>query len=360
MEENQIILAKKGEAWREMGLAIHQTEQNLGLMAQSSLMKWTEPTGPEDISMAEAVLAEIKRDYIAIQNERKVITNNFRAVTDRLMAPEKSLEAPIKSYETTIIGIKKADEVRKAKENAKIQEKKTLIEYVINETAKLDDKFKTFISGKVKIAYEFALGEGNITFAGKDAYLKKIMTKVTVNDFLNSIKAPALVYVTKDEFNEIIAEHCVLEATPEQYVGLFQSELTKRFSDYAIAVNNKQHALELSKNEAIAKAKEQADELKNKQAASALATMAVETPVVQQDFKDLKKPWRIAMEENPENAIKILGAVVANWEKARYKIGVKKWFQFSVANAIVCLEKLKNEDIAFQPNGIIFEQYDKL
>lgn len=358
MNELQII-EQKGEAWRTMGKAIHNTEMQLQSMAQATLLKTTNPETVEDVVMAEMVLADMKKDATMIQFERKKITSKFDEVSARLMQPEKSLIEPIAKLQNQIIAIKKSDEVRVAKEQAKIQEKKFLTEFVVKETAQLDSKFKTFIADKVKTAYEFALGKGDIKFENVDGYIAKVLARITIADFTNTIKPPSLIYITVDEFNSILADHCNLETTPEDYVKLFETDLCARFSDYSIAVNNKQQALEIAEKEAADKALKQKEELSNKEAAASLASLSVSS-VVSQEFKPLKQAWEISMEENPENAIKILAAVVGNWAKASARIGVKKWFQFSVQNAITCLEKLKNEDETFAPQGIVFKTYDKL
>lgn len=342
--------------WGNMGVAVHQTEMQLQVQAQAIILALsTPPTEPSQVAEAESKYKALRADAVKLQNDRKEITSKIDAVTARLMEPEKSLTPAFLAYSEAIIKIKKAEEARVAASMAIEDEKKAVREYISNGVAILEAKFKNMIAEKVGAAYAYALGEGNISPEALDLYLVKCAAKLTAKDFPGQVTPLPIKHITQEEYLSI--EKSLVR--PIDWLALYGEELKSRFKDYTIAFSNKEAALRIAKEEAEAKAKADADELLNKQAAAKLEAVS-ESVTVSTDLKALKKVYKIQMEETPENAIRILSSVVANWKQCAPKIRVKKWFQFSVSNAIVALEGMKNEDNAFAPNGITFIETDKL
>jgi hypothetical protein len=79
----------------------------------------------------------------------------------------------------------------------------------------------------------------------------------------------------------------------------------------------------------------------------------IQVPNFELDILDL-------LVETFENAMLLIASFLANKEKAKEKTTTKKWFSFSASNCISALEKLKNEDNNFAPNGVKFKEVDKL
>lgn len=355
-EEIATIEETKRKQWGIMGVAVYRSELQLQAQAQNIILALSPlPTKPEEINEAEAKYKTLRADAVKLQNDRKEVTSKFDAVTARLMEPEKSLAPAFLAYSEAIIKIKKAEEARVSASMVIEDEKKAVREYLSNEMAKLEAKFKALIAEKVVAAYAYALGEGNIAPEALDLYLVKCTAKLSAKDFPGQVKPMAVKHISQEEYVSIEREL----VRPTNWLQLYGEELNSRFKDYTIAFANKEQALRIAKEEADAKAKLDAEELLNKQAAAKLEAVA-QSVTVSTDLKALKKVFKIQMEETPENAIRILSSVVANWKQCAPKIRVKKWFQFSVANAIVALEGMKNEDNAFAPTGIIFIETDKL
>lgn len=351
------IVQQKRNAWANLGESIYKSDLKLQARAQQIIQKLAVvPANAEELAEAEATLKEAKATQKSIEADRKLITKPVDERLSQLMLAEKSLSEPITAYANAIIEVKKAEEERLAKERAKAEELKRAKEYVASKNAEYDARFKSFISERISIAYNHALGEGNVTPDKVEGYLKQISGRIDSSSFMAPIDRKGFQFLSEEEFLEILKEHPL---NTEDYVKMWLTDLYQRFGDYEIAYNNKQQALEIAAKEEAERQRKIEEEKANKEAAAKLEAMAV-TPTVSASFKELKKVYKIQMDETPENAIKILSAVVANWALCSQKIGVKKWFQFSVANAIVALEKVKNEDNKFQPAGIAFVETDKL
>lgn len=356
---DQEVLAKKRNAWANMGEAIYTGELALQARAQAKLIGITLPTKIDEVPQAESLLKELKGEMNSIQEERKKITSKLDEVTARLMLPEKSMQEPIKSLEAEIIKVKKADAEDRAKKQAKENELKECKEFLITTLANLDAQYKRMITEKVSKAYEYALGEGNIQLDGLDAFTQKAAAKFTEKDFTPVAPTRRLINVTNEEYSALVSEHFTVDAN--SYVLAYIVELEKKFSDYAVALNNKEHAIARAKQEEEAKIAAIAEEKANKEIAAQLEAASTDLnvsygPVV----KDLKEAYEVDMPETVESVIKIMAAFTANLSLCLPKLRVTKWMAFTATQAAGALAKVKNDDNAFSPSGITFKKVDKL
>lgn len=356
-EDNEVE-AKKRSAWGTLGVAVHKSEMQLQAQAQDLILKVSKlPTKPDEVAEAEATYKECRSLAVVLQNDRKNITSKFDDVSARLMAPEKSLVEPFLKLSTAIIEVKKADEARVKSLNAKAEEEKTVRKYILDAIATIESAHRTKISQRAQDAYANALGAANIAPAAIADYILRCKAGLKEEHFGFVIPVPALKLLSSDEYGTILFS--IAMPTPTEYRKLWFEELDKKFFDYTIAYANKEQAIALSKKEAEAAAAAEVENLENQKAASTLEAVAT-TAVVSTEMKALKKVFKIKMDETPENAILIIHVVVKNWVKTKDKIRVKKWFKFSVENAIVALEAVKNEDNEFNATGITFVEESKL
>lgn len=356
-EEQKAIASQKGAAWQKFGITLSTSEFQLQAKAQQSILKIKMPQNIKDVPEAESLLKEIKQNQKAIETDRKALTTKLDEVTSRLMLSEKSLIDPIKNLETKIIEIKKEEEKRLQLENKKIDEKKSLKERLINIVNEHNLTCLNKIQEIVFKAYNYALGEGNIGLKELPEYIVKCENRLKASDFTLELKPMAISLVSELEYLEIVKETVNIGT---DYIEIYKEELKKKFSDYDVAVNNKEQAIKLAKEKEIEERKKQEEEKINKDIAAKLESMAIMPDLFTQETKALKKVYKVKMEESPENAIRILSATISNWDKCSSKIGVKKWFQLSVTNCIVALEKIKNEDNTLSITGIVFEEESKL
>lgn len=356
---DQEVLAKKRNSWANMGEAIYTGELALQARAQAKLLTLTLPAKIEEVPQAEALLKELKGEMGAIQEERKKITSKLDEVTARLMQPEKSMQEPIKSLEAEIIKVKKADAEQRAKKQAKDNELRECKEFLISSLARVDADYKRMISDKVAKAYEYALGEGNIQMDGLESFTQKAAAKFTENDFTPAAPERRLTYVTTEEYAALAAEHFLIDAN--SYLLAYVVELEKKFSDYEVALNNKEQAIALAKQQQANQLAAIAEEQTNKEVAAQMDAVSVDlTPSYGPVVKDLKEAFEVDMPETVESVIKIMSAFTANLQLCMPKLRVTKWMAFTPAQAAGALAKVKNDDNNFSPSGITFKKVDKL
>lgn len=356
---DQEVLQKKRNAWANMGEAIYTSELTLQARAQEKILGVVLPTKIEEVPAAEAMLKELKGEMNKIQEDRKTITSKLDDVTARLMQPEKSMLEPLKSLETEIIKIKKADAEERAKKLAKETELKECKEFLISSLARIDADYKCRITERVAKAYEYALGEGDVQMAGLDEFTQKAAAKFTEKDFTPAIPQRRLVHVTPDEYAAIARDHFVVDAN--SYVLSYVVELEKKFSDYDVALNNREQAIAKAKQEEEANLAAIAQEQANKEVAAQMESISMDLPVTYGPVvKDLKEAYEVDMPETVESVIKIMAAFTANLQLCLPKLRVTKWMAFTPAQAAGALAKVKNDDNAFAPTGITFKKVDKL
>lgn len=354
--ENEIAESKR-EAWGSLGVSIYQQEQNLIKSASEAVSRLKTPTSIEEVPQAEVILKNVKAEANRIQEERKEITSRFDSVTARLMQPEKSLITPIADYSNAIIKLKqdyeKSQLVVKEKQNEIIKVK----EYLLNEVNSFDAISKSKIQAYITQCYAYCLGAGNISTVGMlDEAMVKMKSKFTPQDFIYNPATPNFVkHISEQEYAELVMEIDI----PVNYVELFLSELTTQFANYELDYQQKESALAIQKAEAEAKQKAIEKEQKNKNVLAKLEAQAVpalpETPI-----KELKKSYQLDLEENMDNAWRILGAFIATRTKCEAKLRIKNAFNLSVGNMAKALESCKNDDNRFDCNGLIWKEISKL
>ncbi len=352
----QEVILKKRAAWSDLGESIHFVELALQKEALDLIALLIPPTNIKEVPQAEATLKLVKAGAQKLQDKRKEGTSRFDSITSRLMLPEKSTIEPINAYAGAIIMLKSAYEKEQAVVVNKAKEVVRIKEALLNQVNTFDANCKTTIAKLISDAYEYALGAGAVgTVEALIAYLKKVSAKITTAKFVFAPVKPSMQYLNEKEYAELVEGLSI----PTDYVALFAQDLKAQFSDYETAFHNKEIALANQKKEAAEKAEAIADELANKNIAAKLDAISVPALPVS-DVKALKKSYVIDMPETMENAMKILGAFIANYAACSAKLRITKAYNFSVGNAMKSLESLRNEDNAFTVEGIVWKELSKL
>jgi hypothetical protein len=352
------IIEKKRSSWGAMGIKIHQQELELQVRAQDALRKLEVlPTTIDDVPVAEAALKEVGILKRQIETDRKAITSKFDPVFERLMAPEKSFAVPMAAYVAAIIAIKKEEERKAQERKNKADELARIRQALITTQAHYDAEFKTIIAEKVMQAFAKAL-ESNKKPEEKQDYMDRVCFRVKESDFLIETPNVQLQYATHQEFNQILNEIWKINAA--DYVSMFAIELEKKFSDYSVAYLNKQQALQLAKEEQQRRLQEIAQQKQQTELSVHLDAVSTDL-TVETGLKALKKAYEVDMPETFDSVMKIFSAFMANKQKCLEKVNIKKWFvSFNADSAAKALAKVKSDDNAFAPLGIIWKEVDKL
>jgi hypothetical protein len=144
-------------------------------------------------------------------------------------------------------------------------------------------------------------------------------------------------------------------------LAAFGTDLSKQFSDYAVALTNKNEAIQKAQAEEASK-KAKAEEEKRNADTAAKITAQSQALVPEQTVvtKNLKRGYEVDMPETVESAVAIMGAFVANIDKCMPHLRVAKWMSLTVKQMANPLGKVKSEDNQFQPVGIVFKETEKL
>jgi hypothetical protein len=353
------IIEKKRSSWALMGEKIYKQELELQVRAQDALRKLEVlPATIDDVPAAETALKEVGILKRQIETDRKSITSKFDPVFERLMAPEKSFAVPMAAYVAAIIAIKKEEERKAQERKNKTDELARIRQALITTQAHYDAEFKTIIAEKVMQAFAKAL-ESNKKPEEKQDYMDRVCFRVKESDFLIETPNVQLQYATHQEFNKILNE--VWKIKPADYVALFATELEKKFSDYSVAYLNKQQALQLAKEEQERRLQEIAQQKQQTEIAATLDSVSTDMSIEPSGLKALKKAYEVDMPETFDSVMKIFSAFMANKQKCLEKVNIKKWFvSFNADSAAKALAKVKSDDNAFAPLGIIWKEVDKL
>lgn len=355
--EELSLIEKKGLSWKDFGESAAKVELQLIQDAEAAIKRISKlPEKIEDISVAEATLKNVNSEYLRIEENRSVVTKKFTAISDRFMLPSKSIQPHIIAFRNKIIEIKTAHEKEQKAVEDKAKEIVFVKEYLANQVNNFDAECKTKIANLIASAYKHALGEGEISTVDKlTVYLVKVKARLAIKDFIYNPVMPKLVHVNEEEYAGLLENIEI----PTDYVKMFHDDIDKQFSDYQTAWHNKEQALINQRKEAAEKEKAIAEELTNKQIAAKLEASAV--PIVDKpEVKALKKTFAIDMEDNKENAMKIMAAFIANFTTCCEHIRLKHWFNISPTNMISALQKIKNDDNAFEVTGIVWKEVSKL
>ena len=362
MSQELAIVQQKQTAWSNYAVKLHNGEQSLQLTASEQVNKLSKlPTSIDQVPAAEETLKAAKVTRKALNTTRIELVGPMTAVLERLMLPEKSLDAPIQTMEASIIAIKKAEEQRKAQVQLKINEAKEIELHIQNKLAKYDADCKNYIETTCQKAYEYALGEGNITAKDHESYIEKVIeSRGSVQKFAELMPRDTFEpkYHSFEEKAAIVEKFKPTEFNV--FADMFKACIISKFINYDLAVQNKEVALARAQREAD----EQRQQIEREKAtAEAMASISANATPLEIDAtptKALKQSFEVDMEENFENAMLILAAFTANVAKCKDKTTTKKWFGFSADSAAKALAKVKSDDNAFAPQGIKFKVVDKL
>ncbi len=356
--QDQAVLEQKRTAWGQMGVAVHQTEMQLQVEAQSYLIPLEVlPTAIAEIQSAEEKLVAAKKGLTAITNRRKEVTTQFDAVTARLMAPEKSFAEPIKIYTDAIIKLKKEDEANKAKLRNIEDEKNRCRTFFQDNKIAIELQLENKLTELVAKCYSHAL-ETNVSVENIKVYLDEVTKKLTVNSFAFKDVLFANNYISVDDVAQIKKEVFIINQ--ESYVARFADLIDAKFSDYEIAFNNKAEALaQAQKADEAAKA-QAATAAQHQTMANKIESASFVPNVAPSDTKALKHGYIVDMDETVESVLIIMAAFSANINLCLPFLKVNKWFSFTAQQAATALGKVKCADNSFQPAGINFKQIEKL
>lgn len=356
-QEQTQVIAQKREAWAQMGEAVYRSELTLQIQAQAALTDIVLPSKIEDVPAAEDRLKNIKSSQAAITNNRKTITSKFDDVTARLMVPEKSFAEPIKMLSDAIINVKRDYEVEQSKKRARFDEIKRCQDHYTNEKIRIETELASKVNALVTRCYEHALNS-NVSITDLSAYLKNAKESVKVDHFPAQVRTFTPVILTPEECQAV----CQDKATIDQhyFVALFSRDVDAKFSDYAVAIANKEMALQQAAEEEKRKADQLAQQQQQQQVAAKLESAATPSSVEPVITKALKQSFEVDMPETVESVLAVMGAFSANIHLCMPKLKVTKWWAFTPAQAAAALGKVKCDDNNFAPVGITFKVVEKL
>jgi len=355
---NEQELATRAEQFKQFYGILYRTEIAISNRALQAVGGISFPETKEQLPEAEAALKSLQAVKTEIQAERKTITTKLDGLVSRLMQPEKSLEEPVKQLESAIIKVKKVIEAEEATKRAKEEERKRMIETIKNAAAQAESNFKTIILNKVNAAYIKAL-EDNIQVQSIDKYIDDVCNTITDSSFPLPKFNKAALYFSAEEVDALVSEHFNLDRS--DYVALFAIELTNKFSDYEVAINNKEEAAKIAEQERLEEAAKIEAATQNAKMANKLESVAAAMPETPNLFtKALKKSYEVDMSEDVQSALVIMAAFSANLDLCLPKLKINKWFSFTPTQAANALAKVKCDDNNFAPTGIIFKEIDKL
>src|SRR5574343_73183 len=341
------VVLKKRQNWADMGQLVHQTEQTLQSDSLVLLSLLVAPTKTDELLSAESTLKEVNKGLTELEAKRKERTSVLDAICTRLMNPEKVVKAEIEKFKAAIVSVKKLKAVEDAKIKAAADELSAARAFYTDEVLKLDSAYKKKCADNVLLAYNYALGDGNITM---DAFTPTPVPFISLHG-----QAGQIAIIASNLYDSMRA--------PVVYLNDYYTSIDMRFEFYNVAVNNKQAAQQQA---AQAKAKADADAaeaLKNAQVAATLENVAVlHTPesAAKPEVKALKQVYELDMPDNETSALAIISAFVGNFAACRDHVRVKSFRNLSVEQMGAALCALKNKDNAFSVNLITFKVTDKL
>lgn len=356
-QSQEEAIATRREGWGKIGVGIYLGGLDLQVKAQDLILKIKYPTRVEELPNAEALLKEIKAGQNSVITDRKQLTGKLDAVVTKLMDPEKSLNDPIANLSNAIIKLKQDYEKIQQVKVQKELEIKTIKERIKEFLATKDFEFRSDISTKITLAYEYAL-TNDIKPEALATYLDKVRTRVGVMDFTCEKPDFKLKLVDVTEMDLIMQDTFLLN--PHAYVSIFQKALAEKFSDYEVAYKKKAEALELSRKAEEDKQAQLKKDLEEKELANKLEATATPLMEVGPEVKALKKVYEVNMPNTYENMRAVIGAFFGNEVQCKAKLKVKEWFSFTPAQMASALAKVKNDDNSFEPKGIIWKEVSKL
>lgn len=351
------IVEQKRTAWGKMGVGVYNAEIALQLRAQQINATLVIPTDVKDIATAEETLKAANRDKLLLEEDRKKITGKLNDVINRLMLPEKSIAPKIAEFSTGLLKLKKRAQEEEKTNQQKTQELKQVAEKVRVYIAEVNASFLKEMAKLISDSYKHALA--NIPPENIDEYITKVKARITEKKY--TIPPPKInaVHNTQADVDVEITKAFTPKPATE-YIEGFAIDIKNKYSDYKLAWENKDQALELNEQESVQN-NEAIEQEKQQDVVSANVQAMAATPSVGWSSKPPKEVYRLAMDETFEHANIICMAFIANSNKCREKLQITKWLTgFGVKQMIGALEKIKNEDEKFNFNGLIWKKEDKL
>lgn len=365
MSENQVQTTQQTEqeksaVWGRMGVAIWKSELSLQATTQAIIAKLgTAPKEPKDLPAAEERLKIAKQEAAAQSESRLTVTKKLDAVISRMIKPEKDTQAAITEFTQEVIKVKKKKAEDDRLEEQKKEELKQITIKVKSYIANTNAAYLKEQNELLAVSYTHALEK--VAPEALPAYLQKVKARITVAKRTMPPPVFAPVYNTKED----IEAHIVSVFNPmsaQEYVDGFAADVDFKYSDYELAWNNKEQAAEINK-ETAAEISLAIDQQQNIDVAVAgFQGMSVGSPNVSVDTKPLKEEYKISMDETLASAKIIISAYMANAQKCDPNLGrVTKWLDgFGVKQMISALEKVKNNDNAFEFTGLKWKTVEKL
>lgn len=360
--EQLAAIEKKKTAWSNFGLALHQKETEWQLKASAALNRLKVPVNLEEVPECEKILAEVKREFKEIADDRLKLTSRLDEVKKRCIAPEQLGGPAYAPVEKAIISLKSEHERRQREQQQKEQAKQNLILQLKNSVAEQLAGFRKMMVDELNQIYKMAFAQ-DVKPADISKWMFTYKTRFNENHFQPT---PADVAVTMstllslNDFNEAKREHYIIDQSA--LVTEWQNALTEKFSDYEVAYNNREAAIERADQETIQATHQIETNKVNEQIAASVE--AVSTPLTMEvvvPVKELKRSFEVEMQENWDSAAVVVAAFWANFAKIRPMLGrVSKPSAFNIGQMANYLGKLKTEDNAFTASGISFKEIEKL
>jgi hypothetical protein len=341
--ENQEITIKRNEIaqnWSKFGLAKIDLDLELKKKSDDIIKSLEIVVTKDNVIEAENTLKVGKSEVNKVVELRKTLTDKLDNVKAALMTYEKSLPAYVQKLEQSIIEVKKVLAKEKAEKEIIEKEQKDELLSFQNYCNNHELQYKSFVNERVQKAYDWAIDNPQ---------------PIPLDNFFNGVKTKIINEAPKFVFELKHNKHLIAPILDVDISDL----LAAKFVSYEFDLKNVEEAKKKQKEEAERVQQDLEKEKQQKDVATLFTSNAAPLEVIS-GIKDLKKVYKIEMEETFENAMMLIASFLANKEKAKDKTTTKKWFGFSASNCITALEKLKNEDNNFSPSGIKFVEVDKL
>jgi len=359
IDEN--VLIERSENWSKFGVMLYKSELKLQAIAQNSILDLKIPENVSELEQSEQKIKELKKVQKILEEERKKITSVFDKKTQDLMFSEKSLTPHIEKLSNAIISIKKQEDEKRLIAEKRDKEIKIIRQKINDYFTNLETQYLNKITLSVNKSYENALINLDIKPSDIKQYLIDLKSKVNSSHF--PIKSDISIQselINKNDIESLVTEIQSNYKNSDYFLNNYIESLHDKFDFYEIAYNDKQTALEKSKEEEAKKIEVLEKEKLNKTIANNLQAASTNNAKIESNYKPLKKSYEVDLEENMENSMNIISAFVANYDLCIKKIRITKSFNLSVGHMAKALGDLKSEDNLLEITNIKFREIQKL
>lgn len=318
------------------------------------------PTAVEHIAAAEVSLVELKKGRAAVEGMRKVFTEKLDKLRTKMMEPEKEVDVMVAQMSQALLPLKQEHERRERLLREKQQEVQQLVGLIKSAVINIDLNYRQKIERTIGQEYQLALNSDLAPDSPELAkHLEAAEKKLGAADFLPERPPFHHRHVTQEELDALLVEHW--RENPHAYTEMYRRDLRAKFADYAVAFKNKADALAIAAEQAAERERQLKDEYERQQLAARMEASAttLQAPTVGAPRKALRYNYELEMEENEVNAAKIVAQYWVNIHLTRHKTRAG-WFKLTVAQMGKALADVKNDDPAFQPEGINFKETPRL